>query len=262
MVLILLCLVSACKSRDCKRYEKAFSSTYLYPQIPTDSNSFEWQVLHLPKNERVVYSNTLLLQETCMQQLPSYVLRMECDAICINATECMNTKQVIKDLCKVKGLYHLRIGTHPYPRKVEKDSFKVLLKKMPVNIQKLSNLTGLSLEGNDLRRLPNGLKHLQSLQILDISYNPHINIHQSFKQISHLKNLEYLHLNGLNLKTIPLDILKCKKLKYLCLYRNPSLTSLPSELSNLDSLKLIEGIGDRKSEMNIPECIKDKILLY
>lgn len=92
------------------------------------------------------------------------------------------------------------------------------LSYLPANFEAfLSNLTDLSLRGNELIQFPveiTSLKYLSKLSVASnaISYIP--------PEISKLRHLEWLNIAGNTIDDLPAELAKCKRLSHLDIQKN------------------------------------------
>lgn len=84
-----------------------------------------------------------------------------------------------------------------------------------------------------LTRLPEAIKNLSSLKVLNLKYNQILKIPDWIGSLSSLKRL---NLNFNNIKSLPESIGSLSSLKELLLWKN-ELNSLPESISNLSSLE-------------------------
>lgn len=88
---------------------------------------------------------------------------------------------------------------------------------IPRDILYLKQLEVLFLPTNRIKKLPEYLKDLDKLRVLDLTFNRGIDI----SNIGQLSNLEELYLNDCNLQSLPDNLGNLKKLKRLGLQFNP-----------------------------------------
>lgn len=105
------------------------------------------------------------------------------------------------------------------------------IKKLPCEIGELDTLTTLSLNGNQLEEIPNSISNLFRLGKLDLSRN---RITKLFPEFINLQNLTELDLSHNKFTTMPLEITVLNKLKTLRLEDN-SIANLKSTSTELDS---------------------------
>ncbi len=106
---------------------------------------------------------------------------------------------------------------------------------LPKEISKLTNLTGLYLDGNQLTSLPN--------------------------EIDQLTNLDSLHLGDNKFTSIPEEIWQLTNLAYLKLENNYLKGNIPFEITNLSNLKRISlnyNCSLKSDNQQVKELIDDK----
>ena len=89
---------------------------------------------------------------------------------------------------------------------------------LPTNIQRLTKLERLDLDGNKLTELPTEIGDLRELRWLWVSNNQLVGLPTS---IQRLTKLETLHLDGNKLTELPAEIGDLRKLIWLIVDRNP-----------------------------------------
>ncbi|EQB60349.1 leucine-rich repeat-containing protein 1 [Vairimorpha apis BRL 01] len=113
------------------------------------------------------------------------------------------------------------------------------IESLPCTISKLINLKYINISGNKLADFPYRCKDLINLKELDLCNNYIVNIEpiceinnleylhlrnnkitEITNNIGNLKNLICLNLSGNNISNLPKEIIKCEKLKELCLSLN------------------------------------------
>jgi Leucine-rich repeat (LRR) protein len=112
------------------------------------------------------------------------------------------------------------------------------LSYLPKDIVKLKKVQYLSFEGNELKNLSDDLLKLENLQYIDLSYNPKLDIVQTFKLLSKLPNLISVRLAGNGIGKLPAELGKLTKLEILDIQDN-SLSRLPRDLFTLKSLRIL-----------------------
>ncbi len=89
----------------------------------------------------------------------------------------------------------------------------------------------LDLSNEGLATLPEFVRSLKTLRMLNLDNNPDLNMDQTLREIcTHLNQLNTLRLNGLNLVTLPGGLSDCRALTHLSLSKNPNLdlaTAMP-----------------------------------
>jgi len=141
----------------------------------------------------------------------------------------------------------------PYFSKIEKlvIDYNYGLKEIPLNILKLTSLTQLELNNNDIVVVPPVIQNLSKLQILNLDTN---NIKELPNKIFYLSNLKRLSIVKNNIEVIPPEIQKLSLLEGLYLNNNV-IKELPNELFNLPSLKYID-LGVNKIEA-VPPTVQN-----
>ena len=104
---------------------------------------------------------------------------------------------------------------------------------LPEDLDQMVNLETLSLAGNSLSHLGNGLKNMTKLTYVDLDDNPFESLEEEFP-FDTLVNIEYLDLDHTNMKTLPGGIGQMVKIKTIWLQGN-KLECLPKEICNLPS---------------------------
>ncbi len=106
------------------------------------------------------------------------------------------------------------------------------LKKLPLEITKLQDLTELNLDRNQLTNLPSEIAKLQNLTKLKLSWNKLTNLPP---EIGKLQNLTELFLDGNRLTNLPPEIAKLQNLTRIWLHHN-QITNLSPEIAKLQNL--------------------------
>lgn len=159
---------------------------------------------------------------------------------------------------------------------------KTSLDVLSDHVGKLENLQHLVLRGNKLRLLPDSIGQLKKLKLLDVSsnelssvpegvgslkelqtLNASCNKLESFVDVSHMVQLHELVISHNQLSALPPGI-TCPELALLASVNadNNQLTELPSELSDLPALKLLDVSQNRLESLpaELSECGKLKEL--
>lgn len=102
----------------------------------------------------------------------------------------------------------------------------------------LDFLDTFSIDGTNLKSLPDDLKRLKSLRKVEIIDQPSFNFSKSFKILSQIDTLKYLSLLSNEMKILPDEIGLIESLEELYLSNN-DLANLPKSLVNLKKLKRI-----------------------
>lgn len=105
----------------------------------------------------------------------------------------------------------------------------------PSQITIFSELTSLSLVGNNLSNFPTEIGCLKNLKYLDLSNN---NITHVSGKIGHLTKLEVLDLKKNQIETLPEEVGKLVNLRRVYLSKN-KLTCFPKEFCELNELKVV-----------------------
>jgi Leucine-rich repeat (LRR) protein len=122
--------------------------------------------------------------------------------------------------------------------------FKILM--IPKEISKLKNIIYLKIIGCGINFVDEVIFELSTLKYLSLENN---NIYKIPSSIERLNKLEYLYLGnsichscivGRNsIKGLPIEIIKCKKLKYLNIINN-NLDSIPEIIFYIKSLEILD----------------------
>lgn len=131
---------------------------------------------------------------------------------------------------------------------------------IPDSIGKMTSLTALDLSYNNLTRISDKFEALQELTSLSIAGNTGISVLPNFPRLRildisnsgiapfpasmTLNALTELHVNSLNLSTIPGSILSHTNLEVLTLASN-DLSALPPEIRSLKALRTLDLTGNR-----------------
>jgi len=107
------------------------------------------------------------------------------------------------------------------------------LEKLPSTIGDLGSLTQLALSGNSLREVPNSLTNLSSLKELAVTGNLLTALPE---EVGALSVLVKLSVHGNRLNRLPPSVAGLNLLKELWCQGNSSLTSLPKEVAEMQSL--------------------------
>lgn len=135
-------------------------------------------------------------------------------------------------------------------RKIRTARFTHLeLTSLPESIDYLSQLTHLSLYGNQLESLPESIGNLSLLSELDVSGNQFTYLPES---ISNLSLLSKLNVSGNQLANLPESIGNLSQLTKLSAFNN-YLTSLPESIGNLFQLTELDASNNQLT--NLPESI-------
>lgn len=127
------------------------------------------------------------------------------------------------------------------------------LNKFPLIITEFKHLNFLNLSYQYIREIPQEIKNLRSLEILNLSHN-RIRSNGIPLEVNTLSNLKRLHLDHNLLTRFPGTIGNFKSLKILNLSNN-KLTSLPDSIKYIISLEELYFHKNQLSE--IPVCIKE-----
>ena len=122
---------------------------------------------------------------------------------------------------------------------------------LPKEMGLFKNLRMLGLDHNDIRQLPEEIKMCKNLTSLYLNGNSNLNIEKIFDAIQDLP-IEYLDISDCNLKYLPSNIGKMKKLQKLIIDGN-FIKDLPCELSNItsDGHNLIITTGEKNRKVNL-----------
>ncbi|VDN10345.1 unnamed protein product [Dibothriocephalus latus] len=148
---------------------------------------------------------------------------------------------------------------------------------LPDDIQKLGDLTKLSLKHNALTEIPVGLGNVNNLRFLDLSFNHISNLPENiFDNLSHLESLaldsnelqslpplkglvelHVLSVSSNKLSALPETLSGCSKLMNVDFSRN-ALTSLPTDLNKLTNLHRFNVCDNNLTEIpaTLGECRK------
>ncbi len=110
------------------------------------------------------------------------------------------------------------------------------LEALPDDISRLTNLRILDLAGNLLTQLPVAIGHLSQLQHLDLAYNQLKHLPQTFKQLT---RLEYLDSSSNQLGQLPENLNLCAQLNTLRLGEN-ELHQVPETIGTLHKLRVLD----------------------
>lgn len=106
----------------------------------------------------------------------------------------------------------------------------------------------IDLSGEGLRTVPMEIFENTSATTLDVSNN---NLDGALQaEVRHLQNLEVLDLSDNNFTGVPAEVGQLAKLRVLDLSNNP-ITGLPYELGNLQSLELLDLRGTKYSKQDL-----------
>jgi Leucine-rich repeat (LRR) protein len=130
-----------------------------------------------------------------------------------------------------------------------------LVEKIPRSIGKLSNLTKLDLESNNIETIPESLWDLSKLTYLNLGTNQINNISGS---IGKLLNLTYLNLSGNEFEHLPESIVHLQKLTEFMINFG-ILSDLPDSIGNLSNLERLYISGTNLTEL--PQSIGDLLNL-
>jgi Leucine-rich repeat (LRR) protein len=108
------------------------------------------------------------------------------------------------------------------------------LVSLPVSLSNLTNLVQLSIAGNEIEALPEGIGALSSLKELAAAGNK---IKKVPEALEGLKSLEILGLYGNELELLPSSVSTLTALREFWVQGNPSLTSLPPEIGDMQALQ-------------------------
>lgn len=125
------------------------------------------------------------------------------------------------------------------------------LTKIPESIKKLTSLQVLNLNNNPLIKLPELISDLSSLRTLYLSFTKLTNLPESF---SNLYSLQILYIMGNKLQILPKPICNLPSLQKLDLSYT-ELTSLPDYIKHLHSLTHLELTGNLLTAL--PESFGD-----
>lgn len=129
------------------------------------------------------------------------------------------------------------------------------LKRIPRSIRKQKNLKVLDLERNKIKRIPLFIKRMDHLEEINLSMNA---VRLNRRAIRRLSKLETILLGGNQLQTLPQNIHKLKTVKRLNLGKN-QLRDLPSSFSRLHQLEHLI-FYENKFELFPPEVLALKQL--
>lgn len=119
------------------------------------------------------------------------------------------------------------------------------LEEVPLQVFDLSNLTELSLAGNNLSHIPSDIGKLRNLEKLQLSGN---RLRELPKEICLLDTLEGLWLHGNLLASLPEDIGALLQLKQLAVAGN-KLSTLPDSIGLLNALIELVAAGNVLKEL-------------
>lgn len=134
----------------------------------------------------------------------------------------------------------LLFGCETYKR-----SFGVTYKT--IDKHNLNKLFRLDISNQNLSSVPELLKELNKLRMLNLSGNTQLDLNNTFENLPNPEALEVLILDNLNLKSLPESIVRFKNLKHISLNFNANLdiintvnviNELPLEFLNLQHNKL------------------------
>lgn len=169
----------------------------------------------------------------------------------------------LSDLIGVSPFIPKAIGLYTGLEKLEICYKKNLSGTIPDEIGNLTNLTNLNLCGNAFNgTIPDSIGNLTKLQSLDLSGNGMNSTYNGYRadglggavpeSIGNLTELKELRLSGYNnFTSLPSSIGNLKKLETLEIWQT-KLTSVPIEVKDLTSLKLMD-ISYNKINQEIPE---------
>ncbi|XP_022717795.1 probable LRR receptor-like serine/threonine-protein kinase At1g34110 [Durio zibethinus] len=117
-----------------------------------------------------------------------------------------------------------------------------LVGNMPSEIGNFTWLKHLFLDQNKFEgSIPSSLFNISSLQVIELKFNKLSVGHLSSDIFDHLPNLRWLDLSGSQIsRRIPTSLFKCKKLERTYLAYNQLEGTVPLEVANLTSLKVLD----------------------
>ncbi|WP_281986289.1 leucine-rich repeat domain-containing protein [Aquimarina aggregata] len=145
--------------------------------------------------------------------------------------------------------------------------------------KKISKIHRLDLSNQNLKSLPESIKKIKDLRMLDISSNPELDLQQVFEQLAQYNTIEILILDSLSIEKLPESIKQLSKLKQLSLAYNPKIdleynfdliAELPIEFLNLkgnelsklpENIKTIPTIKDLNLSFNTIKTARNFELL-
>jgi Leucine-rich repeat (LRR) protein len=127
-----------------------------------------------------------------------------------------------------------------------------LLNSLPDATSKLTNLVQLSIAGNEIEALPEGIGALSALKELAAAGNKIKIIPEALEG---LKSLEILGLYGNQLTSVPAKVSTLGALREFWVQGNPSLASLPAEISKMQALQHFSAADCALTE--IPEAFEN-----
>lgn len=118
------------------------------------------------------------------------------------------------------------------------------LKRIPDGIGYVKTLEVLDLSGNDFKVLPLTFVNLTNLQELYINDDKYFNLEKNIDLLSSFPKLNSLHIENVGLKSLPETLFKLERVESLYLNNN-QFKEFPIELSGLKRLKYVD-IHDNK----------------
>ncbi len=149
-------------------------------------------------------------------------------------------KDCFEKLSKLPNLEEIKISVNnineiPVEFRSKIKGLELITNEVFTNLNTLTNLTELILEGNRLTELPKVIFELENLKILNLEYN---NLTVLPSEICKLKNLTVLNLRYNKLTKLPKEIGKLVELEKIDVYKN-ELDSLPKEIGRLTKLQFL-----------------------
>lgn len=121
--------------------------------------------------------------------------------------------------------------------------------KLPITLKFLKNLKDVTVENCILDSFPKELFKIPYLNYLNIT---NANVFYITKHFERFINLEVLVLDGNQLQSLPFDIYKAKKLRFLSV-KNNHLQKLPDTICQLENLTVLDVKGNSFSKEYLEE---------